>query len=73
MPRCEKYESLLQKMVSLGSELTVARDQLAITPKKDSQAYHSAQARFKEAEQQWRHARKELDAHKADHGCVGAI
>ena len=70
MPGCEKYEFLLQQMVSLGSDLTVARDQLALTSKKDWQAHQSAQARFKEAEHKWKYARKELDAHKAEHGCV---
>ena len=65
-----KYESLLSEMVSLGSDLTVARDQLAITSKKDSRAYQSAQSRFKDAERKWKHARRELKAHKAEHGCV---
>lgn len=70
MSGCERYESLLSAMVSLGAELTVARDALALTPKKDSKSYQSAQSRFKEAEQKWRHARKELEAHRREHGCV---
>jgi hypothetical protein len=41
MADCAKYESLLSEMVSVGSDLTVARDQLAITSKKDSRAYQS--------------------------------
>src|ERR1700722_1358327 len=47
MEACAKYESLFSEMVSLGSDLNVARDQLAITSKKDSRAYQSAQSRFK--------------------------
>jgi hypothetical protein len=70
MADCAKYESLLSEMISLGSDLTVARDQLAIISKKDARAYQSAQSRFKEAERKWKHARKELNAHKAEHGCV---
>ena len=66
MVGCAKYESLLSEIVSLGSDLTVARDQLAITSKKDSRAYQLAHSRFKEAERKWKHARRELKAHKAE-------
>jgi hypothetical protein len=70
MSGCAKYESLFSEMVSLGSDLTVARDQLAITSKKDFGAYQSAQSRFKDAERKWKHASRELKADKAEHGCV---
>ena len=72
MSGCEKYEFLFKQMVLLGSDLTVARDQLALTPKKDSRAYQSAQSRFKEAEKKWRHVRNELRTHRVEHGCVNA-
>jgi len=70
MSDCEKYQLLLSEMVSLGADITVARDALALTRKKDSKAYQSAQSRFKEAEQKWKHARQELRVHKREHGCV---
>ena len=69
MSGCAKYESLFSEVVSLGSDLTVARDH-AITSKKDFCAYQSAQSRFKDAERKWKHASRELKAHKAEHGCV---
>jgi len=70
MTGCEKYESLLREMVSLGSDSTVARDQLALIGKKDSRGYQSAQTRFKEAERKWKYASKKLQTHKAEHRCV---
>jgi hypothetical protein len=57
-------------MASLGSDLTVARDPLALASKKDSRAYQSAKLRFEEAERKWKHAHKELQVHKSEHGCV---
>ena len=72
MSGCEEYESLLKRVVLLGSDLTVARDQLALTSKRDSRAYQSVQSRFEEAERKWKHARKELLTHKDEHRCINA-
>ena len=69
MPNCEKYESLMSEMISRGSDVTVARDQLALTPKSDS-TYREAHSRYQEAERKWKHSRRELEAHKADHRCA---
>jgi len=67
--QCDELRRFSEQHSAAFAEHQTAQDNLRMTAKKDSAAWQRAKRQSDDARKKWRHAQKQLIAHRDEHHC----